>query len=224
MLRRFFRRLWNLFGYDADFWRGPMLLGGALAAVTWTVWYFTKTPCIGDNAASGLCNNSLLAAYINVDIMSRCTAAWLGATTLTGGINAIMLERERQRTNEAQQQLVEERKRFDEERQQERQRFDEERQRHEEERQRNNEERQRNNEERQRNNEERQRNNEERQRNNEERQRNNEERQRYEERIEALINENRAERQQLMTMIAELMAAQRQQNGGNNSNDGSGQP
>ena len=182
MLRRFFRRLWNLFGYDADFWRGPMLLGGALAAVTWTVWYFTKTPCLGDNAASGLCNSSLLAAYINVDIMSRCTAAWLGATTLTGGINAIMLERERQRTNEAQQQLVEERKRFDEERRQERQRYEE------------------------------------------ERQRNNEERQRYEERIEALINENRAERQQLMTMIAELMAAQRQQNGGNNSNDGSGQP
>ena len=182
MLRRFFRRLWNLFGYDADFWRGPMLLGGALAAVTWTVWYFTKTSCIGDNAASGLCNSSLLAAYINVDIMSRCTAAWLGATTLTGGINAIMLERERQRTNEAQQQLVEERKRFDEERQQERQRYEE------------------------------------------ERQRNNEERQRYEERIEALLNENRAERQQLMTMIAELMAAQRQQNGGSNGAGGNGQP
>ena len=196
MLRRFFRRLWNLFGYDADFWRGPMLLGGALAAVTWTVWYFTKTPCLGDNAASGLCNNSLLAAYINVDIMSRCTAAWLGATTLTGGINAIMLERERQRTNEAQQQLVEERKRFDEERQ------------------RNNEERQ----------QERQRFDEERQRYEEERQRNNEERQRYEERIEALLNENRAERQQLMAIVAEFMAAQRQQNNGNNSNGGNGQP
>ena len=196
MLRRFFRRLWNLFGYDADFWRGPMLLGGALAAITWTVWYFTKTPCLGDNAASGLCNNSLLAAYINVDIMSRCTAAWLGATTLTGGINAIMLERERQRTNEAQQQLVEERKRFDEERQ------------------RNNEERQ----------QERQRFDEERQRYEEERQRNNEERQRYEERIEALLNENRAERQQLMTMVAEFMAAQRQQNGGGNGAGGNGQP
>ena len=143
MLRRFFRRLWNLFGYDADFWRGPMLLGGALAAVTWTVWYFTKTPCLGDNAASGLCNSSLLAAYINVDIMSRCTAAWLGATTLTGGINAIMLERERQRTNEAQQQLVEERKRFDEERQRNNEERQQERQRYEEERQRNNEERQR---------------------------------------------------------------------------------
>ena len=200
MLRRFFRRLWNLFGYDADFWRGPMLLGGALAAVTWTVWYFTKTPCLGDNAASGLCNSSLLAAYINVDIMSRCTAAWLGATTLTGGINAIMLERERQRTNEAQQQLVEERKRFDEERRQERQRYEEERQR---------------------NNEERQ---QERQRYEEERQRNNEERQRYEERIEALLNENRAERQQLMTMVAEFMAAQRRQNNGSNSNGGNGQP
>ena len=59
------------------------------------------------------------------------------------------------------------------------------------------------------------------QRYDEERQRNNEERQRYEERIEALINENRAERQQLMTMVAEFMAAQRQQN---NSNGGNGQP
>ena len=40
MLRRFFRCLWNLFGYDADFWRGPMLLGGALAAVTWVAFRF----------------------------------------------------------------------------------------------------------------------------------------------------------------------------------------
>ena len=46
--------------------------------------------------------------------MSRCTAAWLGAATLTGGINAIMLNRERQRTEEAQRQLAEERRRFDE--------------------------------------------------------------------------------------------------------------
>ena len=53
--------------------------------------------------------------------MSRCTAAWLGATTLTGGINAIMLNGERQRTEEANQrpdeawqQLAEERKRADE--------------------------------------------------------------------------------------------------------------
>ena len=46
--------------------------------------------------------------------MSRCTATWLGATTLTGGINAIMLNRERQRTEEAQRQLAEERRRFDE--------------------------------------------------------------------------------------------------------------
>jgi len=107
------------------------------------VWYFTKVPCIGDNVANGLRNYSLLAVYINVDIMPRCTAAWPGTTTLTGGINAIMLEPERQR---------------------------------------------------------------------------------YEEWIEALLNENRAERQQLMTMIAELMAAQRQQNNGGNGTGGNGQP
>ena len=45
----------------------------------------------------------------------------MGATTLTGGINAIMLNRERQRTEEAnqraeaaRQELAEERRRFDE--------------------------------------------------------------------------------------------------------------
>ena len=54
-------------------------------------------------------------------ITSRCTAAWLGATTLTGGINTIVLNRERQRTEEANrradeawQQLAEGRKRADE--------------------------------------------------------------------------------------------------------------
>ena len=85
------------------------------------MWYFTKVPCTADNALKGLCNPDVVASFINADIMSRCTAAWLGATTLTGGINAIMLNRERQRTEEAQQQLAEERRRFDEERR----RFDE---------------------------------------------------------------------------------------------------
>ena len=116
-LRRVINRIWDLFGYDAEFWRGPLLLGAVLALLTWLVWYFTKVPCTADNALKGLCNPGIVASFINVDIMSRCTAAWLGATTLTGGINAIMLNRERQRTEEAQQQLVEERKRFDEERQ-----------------------------------------------------------------------------------------------------------
>ena len=114
MLRRTTRRLWNLFGYDADFWRGPLLLGALLAAATWAVWYFTKTPCTEDNALKGMCNPGVLASFVNADIMSRCTAAWIGATTLTGGINAIMLERERQRTSDAQQQLAAERKLHDE--------------------------------------------------------------------------------------------------------------
>ena len=115
------RRLWDTLGYDADFWRGPVILGAMLAGLTWLVWYFTKVPCTVDNAASGLCNPNVIASFINVDIMSRCTAAWLGATTLTGGINAIMLRRERERTEEANrradeawEQLAVERKRADE--------------------------------------------------------------------------------------------------------------
>ena len=107
------RRFWDVLGYDADFWRGPVILGALLAGLTWLVWYFTKVPCTFDNAASGLCNPSIVASFINVDIVSRCTGAWLGATTLTGGINAIMLSRERERTEEANRRADEERKRAD---------------------------------------------------------------------------------------------------------------
>ena len=110
------RRFWDVLGYDADFWRGPVILGAMLAGVTWLVWYFTKVPCTIDNAASGLCNPSVVASFINADIVSRCTGAWLGATTLTGGINAIMLSRERERTEEANRRADEERKRADDER------------------------------------------------------------------------------------------------------------
>ena len=106
-LRRLTRPIWRLFGYDAEFWRGPLLAGALVAAVIWIIWYYTKVPCTAALAAEGLCNPGALANYINVDIASRCTAAWLGTTTLTGGINAVMLERERQRTEEAHQ-LVDE--------------------------------------------------------------------------------------------------------------------
>ena len=78
------------------------------------MWYFTKVPCTADNAVSGLCNPNIVASFINVDIMSRCTGAWLGATTLTGGINAIMLRRERERADEERKRADEERKRADE--------------------------------------------------------------------------------------------------------------
>ena len=114
LLRRVLDRAWNLVGYDAEFWRGPIILGAILATLTWLVWYFTKVSCSDDNAAKGLCNPGVLAAFVNADIMSRCTAAWLGATTLTGGINAIMLNRERERTEEANRRVDEERKRADE--------------------------------------------------------------------------------------------------------------
>ena len=108
------RLFWDTLGYDADFWRGPVILGALLAGLTWLVWYFTKVPCTADNAVSGLCNPNVVASFINVDIMSRCTAAWLGATTLTGGINAIMLRRERERADEERKRADEERKRADE--------------------------------------------------------------------------------------------------------------
>ena len=85
---RTIHRFWDVLGYDADFWRGPVLLGAALAGLTWLVWYFTKVPCTADNAFRGLCNPGVVASFINVDIMSRCTTAWLGVTTLTGGSTA----------------------------------------------------------------------------------------------------------------------------------------
>lgn len=96
------RSNWSNFKYAIVFWRAPVIAGVSSAAVAWLVWYFTKVPCIMDNAAAGLCNPGLLAQYINLPALASCLAIGGGFATFTGGYNIIMLNRERQRADEAE--------------------------------------------------------------------------------------------------------------------------
>ena len=79
----------------------------------WLVWYFTKVPCIMENAAAGLCNPGVLAQYINLPALASCLAIGGGFATFTGGYNIIMLNRERQRADEAEERAIKAQERAD---------------------------------------------------------------------------------------------------------------
>ena len=95
------------------FWRAPAIAGSVTALGAWAVWYFTKVPCIMENALAGLCNPSVLASYINLPALASCLAIGGGFATATGGYNFIMLNRERQRADDAEARLQAERERGD---------------------------------------------------------------------------------------------------------------
>ena len=95
------------------FWRAPAIAGSVTALGAWAVWYFTKVPCIMENALAGLCNPSVLAGYINLPALASCLAIGGGFATATGGYNFIMLNRERQRADDAEARLQAERERGD---------------------------------------------------------------------------------------------------------------
>ena len=84
-----------------------------------------------DSAREGLCNAGTLARLINHQIMAQCMGLGLASTTLKGGYDAIMLNRERKRADDAETRATEERRRVDalfkelrQERREERQRND----------------------------------------------------------------------------------------------------
>ncbi len=98
-------------------WRGPVLFALFTALVIWMVWYFTKTPCIMVKADAGLCNPSVLANFINLEVLIKAGGGGLTVGTLKGGYNTYMLNKEREARLQAEQALAEERQRADEERQ-----------------------------------------------------------------------------------------------------------
>ena len=110
--------------FAAD-WGGPIILSLAVAAVVWTVWYFTKAPCTPTAANNGLCNPGAIARFINVEILLGSGGAALAVGALKGGYNRYMMNREREARRQAEQQLAEERERSERQIAEERKRIDE---------------------------------------------------------------------------------------------------
>ena len=104
---------WSNFKAAAAFWRAPVVAGVTTGTGAWLVWYFTKVPCLMENAAAGLCNPGVLANYINLPALASCLAIGGGFATFTGGYNIIMLNKERQRADDAESRLAAERLRVD---------------------------------------------------------------------------------------------------------------
>ena len=105
---------WSNLQESIAFWRAPAIAGASTGVGSWLVWYFTKVPCIMDNALAGLCNPGALASYINLPALASCLAIGGGFATFTGGYNIIMLNRERQRADEAEARAIRAEERADE--------------------------------------------------------------------------------------------------------------
>ena len=97
------RTWWTNFREATLSWRAPVIAGVSTGLASWLVWYFTKVPCIIENAVAGLCNPGVLANYINLPALASCLAIGGGFATFTGGYNIIMLNRERQRADAAEE-------------------------------------------------------------------------------------------------------------------------
>ena len=92
----------------------PLLIASLTAAVTWLIWYYTGVPCTPESAVLHHCNPARIAHYINVEIFARCvTLGSLTGTLIGGGVNYIVISRERAARIAAETMLVEERKRVD---------------------------------------------------------------------------------------------------------------
>ena len=117
-------RWWSRFKDVTAFWRAPVIAGVVTGVGAWLVWYFTKVPCIMENAAAGLCNPGVLASYINLPALASCLAIGGGFATFAGGYNIIMLNKERQRADDAEARLQAERERNDQEREHQREQYE----------------------------------------------------------------------------------------------------
>ena len=94
----------------ADWWRA-LTLGALTAAFVWTVWHFTRTPCIPAAAEAGLCHPGVIAQYINVDILLKAGSAGFAAVAIKGGYDRYMmrdmLNREQKARQHAEERLAE---------------------------------------------------------------------------------------------------------------------
>ena len=95
----------------AQVWGVATILGVATALLIWSVWYFTKVPCLPDNAAQGLCNLGILARFINAEILALAGGSGIAVSALKGGYDNYMLKnmvnQEREARLQSEQQLRE---------------------------------------------------------------------------------------------------------------------
>ena len=93
----------------AQFWGPATALGVAAALVIWSAWYFTKVPCLPDNAVQGLCNPGMLARFINAEILALAGGGGIAVGALKGGYDNYMLKtimnQEREARLQSEQQL-----------------------------------------------------------------------------------------------------------------------
>ena len=90
-------------------WGAPITMGLVMAAIVWTIWYYSKVPCTSLAAANGLCNPAAVARYINVEILLQSGGAALAVGALKGSYDRNMLKREREARQHAEERLAEER-------------------------------------------------------------------------------------------------------------------
>ena len=67
--------------------------------------------CGGGEA--GLCNPGVLASYITLPALTSCLGIGAGFATLTGGYNIVMLNKERQRADDAEERAIKAQERAD---------------------------------------------------------------------------------------------------------------
>ena len=105
---------WSIIRAAAEILWLPLLIAALTAAVTWLIWYYTGVPCTPEAAVLHHCNPGRITHYINVEIFVRCvTLGSLTGTLIGGGVNYIVISRERAARIAAETMLVEERKRID---------------------------------------------------------------------------------------------------------------
>lgn len=100
------RRIRQELKETAAVWRAPGIAGVIGSVGSWTVWYYSSVPCTMAAALAGLCNPGVFASYITLPVLTSCLGIGAGCATLVGGYNIVMLSRERQRADAAEERAI----------------------------------------------------------------------------------------------------------------------
>ena len=100
------RRAWQNFKETVVVWRAPGIAGVIGTVGSWTVWYYSSVPCTVMAAMAGRCNPGVFASYITLPVLTSCLGIGAGCVAIVGGYNVVMLNRERQRADAAEERAI----------------------------------------------------------------------------------------------------------------------